>query len=799
MKNLFWITCFLLHCFSGSATVYSDSSSRSRKLQLWYTSPGKDWASEALPIGNGYMGGMIFGGIEKEQIQYNEKTLWSGGPGAWKGYQGGNRDSAARYLPEIREKILKQDYKGAESLMGQHMLGNPRAFGAYQSFGNIHLDFSGQVEEKNVRDYLRALDLQEGLVRVEFNHNNIHYKREYFCSYPDRVMVIRLSADKPESLTFNVTADCNQSKSRISSDLTTKSISTTGRVTDNKLGLESIIKVFNDGGEIMWKENGFRVNKANSVIILMTAATEYVNSYPRYTGANPRDTVMRIMGNAAKKDFQVLLKNHQQDYQKLFNRVKLDLDAQGENVPTDELVKTYSIKKTRALEELMFQYGRYLLISSSREGSLPANLQGVWNNSNNPPWNGDYHFDINIEMNYFGAEVTNLTECSVPLVDYINSLRAPGRVTAEKHHGVTGGGWVVHPMNNPFGFTAPGWETYWGWAPFNAGWICQNLWDKYRFNGDKTYLRKHIYPTLKEQAQFWQKWLIPDENGFLVSSPSVSPEHLPITDGPTSDESMCYELFSDVIEASKVLRIDARFRRELLKMREKLLPLKVGSWGQLQEWKYDWDKKDDNHRHVSHLISVYQGERINPFTSPNLANAAKVSLQARDNVKGDVQGWSLTQRIGLWARLQEPEKAMGHLSALLSGYINKNLFSLTGNVFQIDANLGVPGMIAEMLLQSHLGAIHVLPALPQAWEDGKVQGLRARGGFVVDIEWHKNQVSEVRINSEVTEKCTLITASTGNGFSVVEVESGKTIKNIVSGNSLTFRAKAGKQYRVVKI
>lgn len=800
MKSTLFTIILLANIYSLIGQEIGDALStpttNPNRLVLRYSAPARDWASEALPIGNGFIGGMIFGGVVNDQIQYNEKTLWSGGPGAWNAYQGGNNDSAAFYLPLIRQKISEKDYISAEKLMGKHCLGNPKAFGAYQNFGNIFLDFSKIIKSDSISNYYRELDIEDAIVKVGFDYMGDTYEREYYCSYPDRVMVVHLRSSKPSGLSFDIHADCAQSESTILLDEKNCTITTKGNVTDNKMGFESVIKIIKSGGTLYVDSGKFVIQNADSVTLILAAATDYVNSYPTYTGANPHEIVKEIIESTITKSYHTILNNHLTDYKELFSRVKIHLNDSRPSYPTDVLLKQYKTDRSSDLETLMFQYGRYLLIASSRSGSLPANLQGIWNNSNNPPWNCDYHFDINLQMNYFAAEVTNLTECSEPLVDYINSLRIPGRITAEKHHGVKGGGWVVHPMNNPFGFTAPGWETYWGWAPFNASWICQNLWDKYKFTGDKEYLRTKIYPIIKEQAQFWQKWLVTDTDGYLVSNPAVSPEHLPISDGPTSDQSMCYELFSDVIEASRILKIDAVFRKELIKQRKKLLPLKIGSWGQLQEWKYDWDKKNDNHRHVSHLVPIYQGERINPFQTSYLADAAKISLEARDNVKGDVQGWSLTQRVGLWARLLEPEKAYAHLNTLLKSYLTPNLFSLTGGVFQIDANLGVPGVMAELLLQSHMDDIHLLPALPAAWFEGSVSGLCARGGFEVDMKWNDAKLTEAEILSKLGGDCTLKNPLFKECFTIINSKTGLPVKYKQTDTSISFQTDEGSKYRI---
>jgi alpha-L-fucosidase 2 len=764
---------------------------------IWFAKPATKWSSEALGIGNGHIGGMIYGGIVKEQIQYNEKTLWSGGPGAWKDYQGGNNDSAALFLPEIRAMIARKDFSGAEKLMSAKMLGNPKAFGANQNFGNVYLDFSHSIREENISHYKRALKLDEGLIEVSYKHEGANIKRTYFCSYPDGVMVIRLTSDKAGTLSFTLNADCAHELSTITADTKSARITTGGKVSDNNMQFESIIQILDHNGQLSGNNSSLTISNADTVTILLAAATEYLNIYPHYKGGNPKEKANKLIAAASSKTYKSLLANHTGDYGNLYNRATIDLGHKiSDEIPTDEILKRYRQHPTPALETLMFNYGRYLLIASSRAGSLPANLQGIWNNSNNPPWTCDYHFDINLQMNYFSSEVTNLTECSDPLVDYIYSLREPGRKTAKLHYGIENAGWVVHPMNNPFGFTAPGWESYWGWAPFTAAWICQNIWDKYLFHGDKKYLQEKIYPTMKEQAEFWLKWLIPDAEGYLVSSPSVSPEHLPVSDGPTCDISMCYELFTDVIEASIILNTDKDLRKKLIKARGRLLPPKIGSWGQIQEWKYDWDKQNEKHRHVSHLVQVYQGERINPETTPELFEAAKVSLQARDNIPGDIHGWSMAQRIGLWGRLLEPEKAHRQLVKLLNGFVTPNLLTLTGGVFQIEANLGIPGLMSEMLIQSHLGYISLLPATPVAWKNGAVKGLCARGGFEVDMRWKDLQITSLKLLSKNGNNCSIKINNQKNRPTIIDLHNNKTVKYKAKDGIITFKTVKGRNYQI---
>ena len=765
------------------------------KLALWYDEPATNWENEALPIGNGYMGGMIFGSVASERIQYNEKTLWSGGPGAWEGYNGGNKEGAWEAVQEIR-KILAEGGTPSNDLY-QRVCGDQRAYGAYQNFGDIFLDFKSH-EESKVTNYRRELNIEESLSTVKYNYKGVNYEREYFCSYPDNVMVIKLKADKASSLTVDVRNEGAHNGKNLSVENNTLILS--GAIEDNGMKYESQIKVINTGGSIQDKEDRISVENADEITIIMSAGTDYVNEYPTYKGEDPHSAVTERINNAVNLGYDELKSRHIEDYKNLFDRVNLNLGELKLDKPTDEMLNEYKTNQSNSLETLFFQYGRYLLISSSREGSLPANLQGVWNNSNNPPWSSDYHFNVNIQMNYWPAEVANLSETAIPLVEYVESLREPGRKTAEMHCGIEGAmenknGWTVNTMNNPFGFTAMGWEFDWGWAPTSNAWISQNLWEHYNFTDDKDYLRENIYPIMKEAAQFWTQFLVEythsDGKTYLVSSPSYSPEHGPRTVGTTFDQELIWQLFTDTIKASETLGIDEEFRAELEDKRERLLKPQIGKHGQVQEWKDDIDDPNNNHRHISHLVGLYPGTQINQKDTPELYEAAKVTM----NHRGDGgTGWSKANKINLWARLLDGDRAHRLLENQLTTSTLENLFD-THPPFQIDGNMGAVSGMAEMLVQSHLGTINPLPALPTAWEDGSFDGLKARGNFEISANWNNNSLNLLKIKSGSGNDCYLEYPGITEAI-ITDANGNKITPEVVSENVVKFQTEVNGEYKV---
>jgi len=765
------------------------------KLALWYDEPATKWENEALPIGNGYMGGMIFGSVASERIQYNEKTLWAGGPGAWEDYNGGNKEGAWEAVQEIR-KILAEGGTPSNDLY-QRVCGDQRAYGAYQNFGDIFIDFKSH-EESKVTNYRRELNIEESLSTVKYNYEGVNYEREYFCSYPDNVMVIKLKADKASSLTVDVRNEGAHNGKNLSVENNTLILS--GAIEDNGMKYESQIKVINTGGSIQDKEDRISVENADEITIIMSAGTDYINEYPTYKGEDPHSAVAERINNAVNLGYDELKSRHIEDYKNLFDRVNLNLGELKLDKPTDEMLNEYKTNQSNSLETLFFQYGRYLLISSSREGSLPANLQGVWNNSNNPPWSSDYHFNVNIQMNYWPAEVANLSETAIPLVEYVESLREPGRKTAEMHCGIEGAmenknGWTVNTMNNPFGFTAMGWEFDWGWAPTSNAWISQNLWEHYNFTDDKDYLRENIYPIMKEAAQFWTQFLVEythsDGKTYLVSSPSYSPEHGPRTVGTTFDQELIWQLFTDTIKASETLGIDEEFRAELENKRERLLKPQVGKHGQVQEWKDDIDDPNNNHRHISHLVGLYPGTQINQKDTKELYEAAKVTM----NHRGDGgTGWSKANKINLWARLLDGDRAHRLLENQLTTSTLENLFD-THPPFQIDGNMGAVSGMAEMLVQSHLGTINPLPALPTAWEDGSFDGLKARGNFEISANWNNNSLNLLKIKSGSGNDCYLEYPGITEAI-ITDANGNKITPEVVSKNVVKFQTEVNGEYKV---
>ncbi|MEU5725951.1 glycoside hydrolase N-terminal domain-containing protein [Micromonospora sp. NPDC047738] len=780
----------------AGASVAAEGNS---ELRLWYDQPTPDtdngWETRSLPIGNGNMGAAVFGGVRSERLQFNEKSLWTGGPGV-SDYNFGNWASPRPgALDGIRQRIWDEGAISENDVL--KALGLPsdsprhRRFGAYQSFGDVRLDFPRA--STSVTDYRRDLDISRAVAGVSYVDNGIRYTREYFATSPDGVIVSRISADRPGQidLTARVTAPTNRSRAVTAS---AGRITMTGALDSNGLRYESQLQVVNQGGSRTDGSDGtVSVAGADSVLLILAAGTDYANSYPTYRGTAPHERLTAAVDSAAAKGYAALLADHQADYAALFDRVSLDLAGKLPDIPTDQLLGQYgrgSVSADRALEELFFQYGRYLLIASSRPGSLPANLQGVWNNLEAPPWQSDYHLNINLQMNYWPAEMTNLSETAEPLFDYIDSLRKPGRVTARQLYGVEQG-WVAHHASNIYGWTGA-WDHPAYFFPESGAWFSDQLYDHYRFTLDERYLRQVAYPVMKETAQFWLESLQTDpRDGTLVSTPSRSPELGPATAGASMSQQILWHLFTDLHEAATITG-DTAFVAKADQVLKDLDPgLRIGSWGQLQEWKIDRDDPKETHRHVSHMFALHPGRQISPRTTPELAEAAKVSLNARTDVG---TGWSKAWKINFWARLLDGDRAHKLLADQLKSSTLPNLWD-THPPFQIDGNFGATSGITEMLLQSHLGTIDVLPALPSTWRDGRVDGLRARGAFTLGTTWRSGMPTEIRLTSDKGGRATL-RSDMFRGKVWVYKADGKPADYRVDGDLLTLPTSAGESYRI---
>jgi alpha-L-fucosidase 2 len=767
----------------------SPSDAAPDRFTLWYDRPAADWEREGLPIGNGSMGAMLLGGVAEDDVQFNEKTLWTGGPGSKEGYDSGlPPDSLVPALKTVRERIDQKKRLEPEDVAA--ILGHKaRGYGDYQSFGSVVLKLP---DASGVSGYRRELDIAHAIARLRYTQAGVHYLREYFADYPDRVIVVRLSADKPHRIGFSTAIDVPDNRS-VARDVDNGRISASGALADNGLRYEAQLQVLAKGGQrTVLPDGGVRVAGADSAVLILAARTNYAAHDPDYRGSDPHAHVQHDVDLAAAKSYRQLLADHEQDYRALFDRVTLDIGQAMPDVSTDRLLAEYRTgdgAADRALEALYFQYGRYLLISSSRAGSLPANLQGVWNHSATPPWNADYHVNINLQMNYWLADPTNLPEATAPLFDFVDGLVEPGRKSAGRIFGARG--WLMNLNTNPWGYTGLiDWPTAF-WQPEAAAWLCQHYYDHYRFTQDEAFLRQRAYPMMKAVAEFWLDALVPDpRDGRLVVSPSYSPEHGPFSAGASMSQEIVFDLFTNVSNAAKRLG-DEAFSHEIDTALAKLDPgLRIGSWGQLQEWKEDWDDPKDDHRHVSHLFALHPGRQISPLTTPAFAQAARVSLMAR----GDGgTGWSKAWKINFWARLLDGDHAHKMLSEQLKQSTLPNLWD-THPPFQIDGNFGATAGVAEMLLQSQNDELQILPALPQAWPTGSVTGLRARGDLTVGICWSNGSAHRVVIAAGQTGPVNVRTTLFDGGFSLTDLTSGVPTTMAGAGERWSFQAFAGHIY-----
>lgn len=754
--------------FSFLLVIYNTSIAQSEPIRndmkLWFTHPAANW-NEALPVGNGRLGAMVFGGINSERLQLNEQTVWTG-----KDVDFVN-PAAKAALPEIRKLLFAGEYAQAQKMAREKMMGDKKVSSNYQTLGDMQLDF--ELPKGDISNYRRELDIDSAVATVKYTAGNVSFTREVFSSAPDQALMMRITSNKQGALTFNIKLSRPGNKAKF--EVVNNEIIMTEHVGDG-VGVKMVarLKVLNEGGAITITENNIRVEKASLATVILTAATDY-------WGADPAKQSATQLAEAMSKKYDEIRKTHIADYQSFFKRVDLDLGASdGNYFPTDARIQAMQNGYTDLkLLKLYYQFGRYLLISSSRPGGLPANLQGIWADGLNPPWSADYHININIQMNYWPSEITNLSELHMPFLEFVNALQPDARKTAKDMYGISGT--VAHFTTDPWHFTEPYGQPQWAMWPMGFAWSAQHLWEHYLFTEDKQYLKDFAYPILKEAAEFCVNWLVENpQTKQLVSGPSISPENRFVTKkgdtatmvmGPTMDHMIIRDLLSNTISAAKVIDKDAAFTKKLQLVISRLARTKVGRDGRIMEWTEEFAEAEPGHRHISHLFGLYPGREINKQHTPDLLKAARKTIDYRLSHGGGHTGWSRAWIINYFARLQDGEAAYENLLALLRKSTLLNLFD-NHPPFQIDGNFGATAGITEMLLQSQAGEIQLLPALPKAWQEGYIHGIVARGGFQVDIDWDNGKLKKVSILSKLGNTAKV---RYGDKLTTISTEKGNTI------------------------